>query len=84
MLAQQGRAPSQYRLGCYYARGEFIEKDYTAAMSRKKAAEQRNVAAQYCLAQFFLILAELNNRSQNLSIALIGFNKWNLSILLLK
>ena len=55
MLAQQGRAPSQYRLGCYYARGKFVEKDYTAAMSWwKKAAVQTQRSSTILSGPIFL------------------------------
>jgi hypothetical protein len=79
MLAQQGEAESQYHLGCYYAQGKLVKKDYAGAINWwKKAARQKNIAAQYCLAQFLLIIAEVKNRSQNLSIALYWFQQMEL------
>ncbi len=79
MKAKEGRAGSQYRLGCYYARGQFVERDYVLAMSWwKKAALQKNLAAQYCLGKFFMILADMKNRSQNLSMALYWFQQMKL------
>ena len=48
--AEQGDAEAQYNLGCRYANGNGVAKDYVEAVKwYRKAAEQGNADAQYNL-----------------------------------
>ena len=48
--ADQGNANAQYRLGCMYYKGQWLEPDFSrAVMWCEKAAAQGNVQAKYRL-----------------------------------
>ena len=55
-LAKRGDAKAQYEVGCRYYYGTDVKQNYDKAlMWWHKAAEQRNLDAQYSLGLYYII-----------------------------